>query len=531
MKTLSLIRLFLVCCLWVLAAVGPAGAAEPEGPGEAALMVANQEVVTFRSSYNGAAPPARVKRALARLQELEHGKLNAPIELVPVTLAGQRGMALRQSGVVLFILSEADLDAGGAESLEQAAAAAQRRLEQALLAVDEQRRWPVLLKGIGLALGQTLLLGVALWALWHLADVVLERLTILRQNRSTAVRTWAQYGKALLSRLAQFVAVFLSAGLVFIWLTSVLYAFPATRALSQRLGEIFFDSATMIGNGVAQAIPGLVVVVVILLLAQAAVEASNAVFRAISHRQLRISAIHPETASATRRLVALGIWALAMVAVYPYLPGSNSDVFRGVSVLLGAMLTLGSSGIVNQLMSGLVLVYSRALRVGDYVVIGQDEGVVQEVGTLATKLVTMRNEEITIPNAVLVSSPIKNYSKMSESNGTMTSTKIGVGYDIPWRQVYALLLDAAARTACLRTTPKPFVLQRTLGDFYVEYELMVYLDRPIERIPTLSLLHGNILDCFQEAGIQLMAPHFVEQPNQSLVPPPGPWSPQPPPGP
>ena len=194
------------------------------------------------------------------------------------------------------------------------------------------------------------------------------------------------------------------------------------------------------------------------------------------------------------------------------------------------MLTLGSSGVVNQLMSGLVLVYSRALRVGDYVVIGQDEGVVQEVGTLATKLITMRNEEITIPNAVLMSSPIKNYSRKADESGTLAATKVGVGYDTPWRQVHALLLDAASRTHGLRRAPAPVVLQRALGDFYVEYELLVYLDKPIERIPMLSALHGHIQDCFHEANIQMMSPHFVGQPEAAVVPPAGKWGPPPAPG-
>ena len=152
------------------------------------------------------------------------------------------------------------------------------------------------------------------------------------------------------------------------------------------------------------------------------------------------------------------------------------------------------------------------------------------MGTLATKLVTMRNEEITIPNAVLMSSPIKNYSRKADESGTLAATKVGVGYDTPWRQVHALLLDAASRTHGLRRAPAPVVLQRALGDFYVEYELLVYLDKPIERIPMLSALHGHIQDCFHEANIQMMSPHFVGQPEAAVVPPAGKWGPPPAPG-
>lgn len=378
---------------------------------------------------------------------------------------------------------------------------------------------------LALAVGETALFLFLLYGLWRLAARWQDRLDTVRApgEGDDAPLNWAHYARSLLSRLVQLVALFLSAGLAFGWLTAVLFAFDATRGLGEQLDGMFFSAAATVLNSVLEAIPGLVVVAVLLLLAQAAVEASNAVFRAISQRQLRVSMIHPETASATRRLVALGIWAVALVSIYPYLPGSNSDVFKGVSVLFGAMLTLGSSGVVNQLMSGLTLVYSRALRVGDYVVVGRDEGVVLEVGTLATKLLTMRNEEVTIPNAVLVSNPIRNYSKQSGSQGTRVSTTVTIGYDAPWRQIHALLLDAAQRTGGLRADPKPYVLQRALSDFYVEYELLFHIDRPVDRLPILSTLLGQIQDCFNEAGVQIMSPHFMTQPADpvlSPVPPP-----------
>lgn len=305
--------------------------------------------------------------------------------------------------------------------------------------------------------------------------------------------------------------------LVLTWVSLVLYEFSGTRELAERIAGVFTDALAQVGSSSMEALPGLVVVGVLLLVAQAAVEASNAVFRAISHRELKVAMIHPETASATRRLVALGIWALALVSVYPYLPGSNSEVFKGVSVLLGAMLTLGSSGVVTQLMSGLVLVYSRALRVGDYVIIGENEGVVQQVGTLATKLQTMRNEEITIPNAVLVANPIRNFSKLAGSQGTMASTQLSIGYDAPWRTVHQLLMSAAQHTEGIRIKPDPFVLQRALNDFYVVYELYFYMDRPMDRLPVLSRLHGHIQDAFNTAGIQIMSPHFMTQPDKPVL--------------
>lgn len=385
---------------------------------------------------------------------------------------------------------------------------------------------------------ETVLYALLLWLLWRGVDWLRDWLEETLPRRAGGVSgqlaqahlEWLRYASALLSRLTLLAALFLSAGLTFGWVTSVLLAFDSSREIGAQLGSVFGLAARTVGQGIAAAVPGLVVVAVIVLVAQAAVEASNALFRAVSQRQLRLRMIHQETAAATRRLVALGIWAVALVAAYPYLPGSNSDVFKGLSVLVGAMITLGSSGIVNQLMSGLVLVYSRALRVGDHVIIGNDEraveGVVQEVGTLATKLVTMRNEEITIPNAVLVGNPIKNHSRQSEHNGTLMSIAVSIGYDAPWRQVHELLLEAARRCTGtvpgergIRAEPAPFVLQRALDDFYVRYELFVYLDRPIERLAILSRLQGHVLDCFGDAGVQIMSPHFVGQPADPVLPP------------
>jgi small-conductance mechanosensitive channel len=202
---------------------------------------------------------------------------------------------------------------------------------------------------------------------------------------------------------------------------------------------------------------------------------------------------------------------------------SSSDAFKGLSVMFGFMLTLGSAGIVTQLMSGLVLVYSRALSVGDFVDIGGTVGVVSELGVLSTKIIDMRNEEVTIPNAVLIGNSIRNYSRLSGERGTLVSTKVTIGYDSPWRQIHALLIAAAEQTSGLRSAPQAFVYQRALADFYVEYELFAYMDQPLNRVPVLSALHANIQDQFNAHGVQIMSPHFMEQPGAPVVVPVDQW--------
>jgi small-conductance mechanosensitive channel len=320
----------------------------------------------------------------------------------------------------------------------------------------------------------------------------------------------------------------LAALLLYLWLTRVLDGFAATEPLAQALTAWFFDTLAWLWRGTLASIPGIATVAIVLGLTNAVASAVQVMFNGVRDGRLRLPGVHPDTSTATRRLATLTIWALGIAIAYPYLPGSSSDAFKGLSVLLGLMVTLGSAGIVTQGMSGLVIIYSRALKRGDFVRVGEVEGVVTEVAALATKIVNIRNEEVTIPNAVLVANPIHNYSKLAGTHGTLLSTKVTIGYDAPWRQVHALLQQAAAATEGLRTTPEPRVFQRALSDFYVEYELLFAIDKPIERIPTLSRLHAAIQDAFNEAGVQIMSPHFFAQPERPVVVPKSQWDGVPP---
>jgi small-conductance mechanosensitive channel len=211
------------------------------------------------------------------------------------------------------------------------------------------------------------------------------------------------------------------------------------------------------------------------------------------------------------------LWLFAIVMAYPYLPGSNTEAFKGVSVFLGLMLTLGSSGLVNQIMSGFMITYSRALRMGDFVRAGDVEGTVTHLGVLSTKIRTLLSEEITVPNAVIIGQTITDYSRLGDTHGVFTPTSLTIGYDAPWRQVQSLLLLAADRTPGLRRTPEPIVLQASLDDFYVKYTLYVALEVQESRLLTLHALHAHIQDLFNEYGVQIMSPNYVLDPAAPKV--------------
>ena len=289
-------------------------------------------------------------------------------------------------------------------------------------------------------------------------------------------------------------------------------------AIERRLALAGFARAAL------GALPGFGMVVLIFLIARYVARLSGAFFERVERGTVSVAWLDPETARATRRIFGVLIWFFAIAVAYPLVPGSSSDAFKGLSVFVGVVASLGSAGVANQIMSGLVVIYSRAIQTGDYVRIGEHEGVVAELGVLSTKLLTRRKEEISIPNALLVGTATLNWSRRAGSEGAIAATSVTIGYDAPWRQVHALLLLAAERTPGVKPAPRPLVLQKALSDFFVEYQLLVHIERPQDRIPILSELHAQIQDAFNEYGVQIMSPHFEAQPDRQIVVPKMQWT-------
>ncbi|MBK7674404.1 MAG: mechanosensitive ion channel [Candidatus Accumulibacter sp.] len=512
--------LLFAVCLFLAGTGAPVLAADEARPPEATLHYHFRPIVTFRTTFVGTIPEHRVRRALSRIDALPPGAMAQAIEQTPFTIEGRRGINLHIGEWVLFNILEGDLDPEEKISLDELAQRAADELGTALQAASAQRRPMVVLTGVGLSLLATAIALVLLWLIRRATAWMVGHFqqAIEAHPESSAFR-WARHAWLLVQRIAQLLMGFLWLSVAYLWLTFVLARFPLTEPLGDRLSDFLFGLLDTLGSGILGAIPALTTAVVILFLTKAFNDAIGNFFKAARAGRVQVPGLHPETVNATHRIVTIIVWGLGIAVAYPFIPMSDSDAFRGLSVMFGFMLTLGSAGIVNQLMSGLVLVYSRALSVGDFVDLGETVGVVSEVGALSTKIINMRNEEVTIPNAVLVSSPIKNYSRLAGARGTLVSTQVTIGYDTPWRQVHAMLIAAAEQTPGLRAIPKPFVYQRGLGDWYVEYELFAHMDKPLERVPVLSALHANIQDQFNTYGVQIMSPHFVMQPGNNVVVP------------
>jgi small-conductance mechanosensitive channel len=227
----------------------------------------------------------------------------------------------------------------------------------------------------------------------------------------------------------------------------------------------------------------------------------------------------------TRRIFAFVVWVFALAMAYPYLPGANTDAFKGLSVLVGLMVSLGGASVIGQAFSGLILMYARIYRRGDYVRIGEQEGTVTELGMFATRLRTGMGEEITLSNSSVMAATTRNYSRAVSGTGYVLDTVVTIGYATPWRQVEAMLLEAARRTSDIAQEPAPIVRQTALSDYYVEYRLVAYtpLEHPAPRVEVLSRLHGHIQDVFNEHGVQIMSPHYVLDPKAPQVVPKDQW--------
>ena len=520
----SFLRLVLAA-LFGLSMVSGSGVMAADAPlKEAALEFNFRQVIVFRASFLGTTPEVRVQRARARLNKLTPSQKVAPIEQDPFVFEGVTGIGLRIENVVLFSVLAGDLDPDERLSLEAAAKRAAAALSEALRSESAQPPPDDLLKDIALTLLATVLAIALLWMVRRATLFMVSHLQkVIERGEGTAKWRLARHGVSLVHRLSQLVMVLLWFGVADLWLTFVLDSFTRTRPLGDKLGSFIGDLLGDVGAGFLSALPGIATVLIILFMTMAVNDAISNFFVAVKKGHTRVRGLHKETLSATQRIVSILVWGFGFALAYPFIPLSSSDAFRGLSVMFGFMLTLGSAGIVNQLMSGLVLVYSRALTIGDFVDIGGTVGVVSEVGVLSTKVIDSRNEEVTIPNAVLVGNPIRNYSRLSGERGSLVSTRVTIGYDTPWRQVHAMLITAAELTPGLRKTPSPFVYQRDLADHYVEYELHAYMDQPLDRVPILSALHGNIQDQFNTYGVQIMSPHFVSQPQDNVVVPTEKW--------
>ena len=436
-------------------------------PAQAApLIYNNRQITVFRAAVLSRTPAERAQAASDRLDRIVNDGQPGTVSSRPLQGASILSVGSRD----VFAILPLDVDTLAGETLETTSAAAIGHLQQAIDEAIELRTPRRIATSTAWALLATVIAGILV-----LVTRRFHRNLVVRASRIAERKLKQLSAGDVLVKVSRapdvarkavttiFIVLWLFIG--YNWLTFVLRRFPYTRPWGESLRSFLLDRLALFGAAIVNAIPDLFTVLLILLITRFVVRLCQVMFQAVEEGRLSLPYAYPETAQSTRRLVTALIWLLGLVLAYPYLPGSNSDAFKGMSVFLGVVLSLGSSGIVNQIMSGLTITYSRAVRVGDFVRIGDVEGTITQLGTLSTKVKTPRREEVTIPNAVVMGQVTTNYSRFSDTEGVFVPTSLTIGYDTPWRQVQALLLLAAERTPGVRTDPKPVVRRTALAGF------------------------------------------------------------------
>lgn len=323
-----------------------------------------------------------------------------------------------------------------------------------------------------------------------------------------------------LGRLATGIVIILIA---YLFLHYALTQFPWTRGGAAVLAVWVLSPLRLLGGALLAALPDLIILVVVYLLTRWGIRLLRLFFDAIGRGEVTFAGFDRDWADPTYKLVRLAVVALAIVVAYPYIPGSSSEAFKGISLFFGLLLSLGSSSIISNIIAGITMTYRRAFHDGDVIRIGDIVGRVTSTRLVVTHLRTPKNEEVVIPNSKILGDEIVNYSTLAREHGLILHTTVGIGYETPWRQVEAMLLEAARRTPGLMPEPPPFVLQKALGDFAVTYEINVACGDPLQMPRLYAELHRQILDVFNEYGVQIMTPAYEGDPEQPKVVPNGEW--------
>jgi small-conductance mechanosensitive channel len=298
--------------------------------------------------------------------------------------------------------------------------------------------------------------------------------------------------------------------------------YPQTKPLGERMLGGVTGPARQFGRAVWDSAPSLIFILIIAVACRYIVRLVSFAFARIGEGQVRMEGFKPQWAAVTARLVNLAIILLAVLIAYPYIPGSQSAAFKGLSLFLGVLFSLGSTGVVANILNGILLTYMDSFQVGDFIQIGDTQGYVEATSLFVTRLRTRQQRVVTIPNSHVLSGQITNYSSAAASSLTL-STTAGIGYDTPWRQVEAMLLSAAVKTRTVREHPAPFVLEMSLNSFDITYELTVFITGETPVNVVRAELNRNILDEFNQYGVQIMTPAYVADPPKPAVVAPENW--------
>lgn len=497
--------------------------ADPATGQSAPVVLHGRELFTIQQPLGAYSAAERARAISERLRVLAESTAD---ELPPVVAEEVDGITVISCGDVR-ILSVTDADARSA-GLERIAYAQELTEILGRILAEEQKQfsWRALLQGALMAVLATAALYVfyrltrrglraLIWGIFrlkekHIHDIRFQKTVLVTSRRITRFLV-------LLARVAW---VFLLLLALYVYLPIVFRFFPYTRELSNQIITYTLSPIRILWEMFLAEIPNLFFVIIIAVLTYYATRFARFLFREVESGNIELPGFYQDWAMPTYKIVRLMLVAFAVVVAYPYIPGSSSEAFKGITIFFGILFSLGSTSIVANGVSGVILTYTRAFVIGDRVKIGETTGDVVEKTLLVTRLRTPKNVDVSVPNSMLLSNQIINYSAVAREKGLILHTTVTIGYDVPWRTVHRLLVDAALATRDVLENPRPFVLQTSLDDFYVSYELNAYTNTPRRIAGIYSDIHANIQDKFNEAGVEIMSPHYraARDGNQTTIP-------------
>jgi len=400
------------------------------------------------------------------------------------------------------------------------------KIEKAVLSYKQSVSWKTIGKQIGLAMLVLIVLGSVIYLINKLFKLI--KLKIEHQKnrilkgvkiRNYELLTVDSQLKFILKVIGLFKLI-LIVTVIYIALPILFSLFPWTKGFADTMISYFIDPFKKIFVAIWHYLPNLITIIVIVMVFRYILKGIQYLKFEIENGALQIPGFYPDWANPTFQIIKVLLYAFIFIVIFPYLPGSDSPVFQGVSVFLGVLFTFGSSGSLSNVVAGLVLTYMRAFKIGDRVKIADITGDIIEKTLLVTRIRTIKNEIISIPNSNVMSSHTVNYSSEASDNGLIMHTTVTIGYDVPWKNMHQALIDAALRTDYLLQEPKPFVLQTSLDDFYVSYQINAFTREPNKQAVIYSHLHQNIQDCCNEAGIEILSPHYraARDGNMTTIP-------------
>lgn len=427
--------------------------------------------------------------------------------------------------IIIMSISENDAIWYG-KGMPELAQSFKETIKNSIVEAKNENSWLKLIARIGLVL---LVIGIAWAMIWLIGKGYSKLLLFINSKKDKWLKNLSYKDYTFLTAEQELQVVlflvkifrwFVYAVLLYITLPIIFSIFPFSHDWADALFHLIWSPFKGVLIAIWEYLPNLFSILVIYFVMKYVIRFVRYIFHEIEAEKLKLSGFHADWAMPTYSIVKFLLYAFMFVLIFPYLPGSDSNIFKGVSVFIGVLFSLGSSSAIANMVAGLVITYMRPFKIGDRIKIGDVTGDVVEKTLLVTRIRTIKNEVITIPNSSVLIGNTTNYSSEAIEKGLIIHTTVTIGYDVPWKDMHQALIDAALRTNLILDEPKPFVLQTSLEDFYVSYQINAYTREAGKQALIYSNLHQNIQDVCNERGIEILSPHYraARDGNMTTIP-------------